>query len=95
VEREGAGDEVASFPVGLLAGLDAGARQVMAEVIGLHREFPAWAVWLPSPAGSWAAARPASGRAPGPGLPMVWVHAGTAARLAERMRRVEQQLAPR
>jgi hypothetical protein len=67
----------------------------MAEVISLYREFPAWAVWLPSAGRSWTAVRPASGRAPGPELPMVWVHAGTAAQLAERMRRVEQQLASR
>jgi hypothetical protein len=89
------GDEAPVFPLEVLAGLDAGARQVMAEVIGLYREFPSWAVWLPSLGRSWTAVRPASGRAPGPELPMVWAQAGTAAGLAERMRRVEEQLASR
>jgi hypothetical protein len=89
------GDEALSFPLEVLAGLDAGARRVMAEVIGLYREFPAWAVWLPWAGRSWTAVRPASGRVPGPELPMVWVHADTAAQLAERMRRMEEQLAAR
>jgi hypothetical protein len=76
-----------------LAGLDAGASQVMAAIIGLYREFPAWAVWLPSAGRGWTAVRPASGRVPGPELPMVRVHAETSAvELAERMRGVESQL---
>ena len=79
-----------------LAGLDADASRVMAAVVGLYREFPAWAVWLPSADGAWTAVRPASARVPGPELPMVWVHAATsAAELAERMRGVDAQLAPR
>jgi hypothetical protein len=77
-----------------LAGLDAGASQAMAAIIGLYSEFPAWAVWPPSAGRSWAAVRPASGRVPGPDLPMVWVHAATSAELAERMRGVDAQLAP-
>ena len=76
-----------------LAGLDAAAGQVIAEVIGLYREFPAWAVWLPSRGRPWTAVRPASGRVPGPELPMVWVHAETVAELADQMRRVDGQLA--
>jgi hypothetical protein len=88
----GGGGEVPSFLLEVLAGLDSGASQMMAEVIGLYREFPSWAVWLPSAGRSWTAVRPASGRAPGPELPMAWVHAGTAAQLADRMRRVEEQL---
>jgi hypothetical protein len=80
--------------LGALAGLDAEASQVMAAVIGLYREFPAWAVWPPSAGRSWTAVRPASGRVPGPGLPMVWVHAATSAELADRMRGVDAQLTP-
>ena len=75
-----------------LAGLDAGARQAIAEIIGLYREFPAWAVWLPFAGRAWTAVRPASARAPGPDLPLVWVHAESAARLAGRMRAVDAQL---
>ncbi len=88
------GDGVPLFPLEVLAGLDAGARQVMAEVIGLHREFPSWAVWVPHRGRPWIAVRPASARAPGPDLPMIWVRAGTVADLAARMRGAEQQLAP-
>ncbi|HEY6792804.1 MAG TPA: hypothetical protein VI365_36380 [Trebonia sp.] len=78
-----------------LAGLDAGASGAMAAVIGLYREFPAWAVWPPSRGRSWTAVRPASGRVPGPDLPMVWVHAAASANeLAERMRGVDAQLTP-
>jgi hypothetical protein len=75
-----------------LAGLDAAAGRVIAEVIGLYREFPAWAVWPPSRGRPWTAVRPASGRAPGPDLPMVWAQAEAAAGLADRMRRVDGQL---
>ena len=75
-----------------LAGLGAEARQAITQVVVLHREFPAWAVWLPERGRPWTAVRPASARAPGPDLPMVWVH-GTAADLAGRMRAVDAQLA--
>jgi hypothetical protein len=78
-----------------LAGLDAEARSVISQVIVLHREFPAWAVWLPHGGRQWTAVRPASARAPGPDLPMIWVHAATSAELAERMRGVDAQLADR
>lgn len=98
MEREsgppGRGDEHA-LPPEALAGLVTDARQMIAEVIMLHREFPAWAVWLPGQGLSWAAVRPASARAPGPDLPMVWVHAATPADLADRMRAVDGQLAHR
>jgi hypothetical protein len=67
--------------------------QVLAELAGLHREFPAWAIWLPRHGYGWTALRPASTRAPEPGLPMVWAQAATAAELAERMRSVDAQLA--
>jgi hypothetical protein len=78
-----------------LAGPGAEAGQVIAEFIVLHREFPAWAVWLPYRGRSWTAVRPASARVPGPDLPMVWVHAATAAELADRMRGVDGQLTGR
>jgi hypothetical protein len=76
-----------------LAGLDAEARQAVVEIIVLHRDFPAWAVWLPYRGRAWVAVRPASARPPGPDLPMVWVHAATSAELADRMRGVDAQLA--
>jgi hypothetical protein len=78
----------------LLAGLDSEARQAIIQVVALYREFPAWAVWLPYRGRRWAAVRPASARAPGPDLPMIWVHADTAAELAARMRSADAQLAP-
>ena len=78
-----------------LAGLDAEARQAISEVVVLCREFPAWAVWLPHGGRQWTAVRPASARAPGPDLPMIWVHAAVPAELAERMRGVDGQLAGR
>jgi len=75
-----------------LAGLDPEARQAVSEVVVLYREFPAWAVWLPHGGRQWTAVRPASARAPGPDLPMIWVHAATPAELAGRMRGVDAQL---
>jgi len=88
-------DEISPPLAEALAGLDAEARQVISEVIVLCREFPAWAVWLPHEGRQWTAVRPASARAPGPDLPMVWVHAATPAELAGRMRGVDAQLADR
>ena len=78
----------------LLAGLDAEARSAISQVIVLHREFPAWAVWLPYGGRQWTAVRPASARAPGPDLPMIWVHAATVEELTERMQRADAQLTP-
>jgi hypothetical protein len=78
-----------------LAGVDAAARQAVSEVVVLYCEFPAWAVWLPHGARQWTAVRPASARAPGPDLPMIWVQAATPAELADRMRSVDAQLAGR
>jgi hypothetical protein len=78
-----------------LAGLDAEARSAISEVVVLYQQFPAWAVWLPHKGRQWAAVRPASARAPGPDLPMIWVHAATPAELAGRMRGVDAQLAGR
>jgi hypothetical protein len=75
-----------------LARLDPEARQAVSEVVVLYREFPAWAVWLPHGGRQWTAVRPASARAPGSDLPMIWVHAATPAELADRMRGVDGQL---
>lgn len=77
-----------------LAGLDAEATEAISQVIVLYREFPAWAVWLPHGGRRWSAVRPASARAPGPDLPMIWVHADTVAELAARMRGAGAQLTP-
>jgi hypothetical protein len=99
VEREstprGHGDEggISPQPLEALAGLDAEVGGAIGQVVVLYREFPAWAVWLPHGGGQWTAVRPASARAPGPDLPMVWVYAATSAELAERMRGVDAQLA--
>ena len=100
MEREGSpcghgGEERISSPLAeALAGLDAEASEAIAQVIVLYREFPAWAVWLPHGGRRWTAVRPASARAPAPEVPMIWVHAGTAAELAARMRGADAQLTP-
>jgi hypothetical protein len=84
---------LASTLGGLLEGAGVPDARVIAEVVALYLDHPRWAVWLPPPGGGWAAARPAGSRPPGPEMPMVWVHASTAAELADRMRRVDAQLA--
>ena len=89
------GDEDGISPLlEALAGLDAETSEVIGQVIALYREFPAWAVWLPHRGRRWAAVRPASARPPAPDLPMIWVHADTAAELAARMRGADAQLTP-
>jgi hypothetical protein len=85
---------LAGMAPGALANMAPAAVADIAEVIGLHREFPWWAVWLPDGRRRWIAVRPASARAPGPDLPMIWVHADAAAALADRMRAADGQLAP-
>jgi hypothetical protein len=90
----GGEDEIPPSLAAALAGLDAEADGAIGQVIVLHREFPAWAVWLPHGGRQWTAVRPASARAPGPDLPMIWVQAATVAELAERMRRADAQLTP-
>jgi hypothetical protein len=92
----GQGDEhgISSPLLEALAGLDAETSGAISQVIVLYREFPAWAVWLPYRGRRWTAVRPASARAPGPDLPMIWVHADAAAELAARMRSADAQLAP-
>jgi hypothetical protein len=88
------GQEIAPALLEALAGLDPGALQVITEVIVLHREFPAWAVWLPDRGRSWIAVRAASARVPGPELPMLWLRAGSAAELGVRMRQADVGLSP-
>ena len=92
----GQGDEHRISPslVEALAGLDPEAEQAILQVIVLHCEFPAWAVWLPHRGRSWTGGRPASARAPSADLPMIWVYAVTAGELADRMRAVDAQLTP-
>jgi len=87
------GREISPALLEALAGLDRDALQVITEVIVLHREFPAWAIWLPDRGHPWIAVRPASARVPSPDLPMLWVRAATAAGLAERLRGADGQLA--
>jgi hypothetical protein len=77
-----------------LAGVGPEAGQAIAEAIGLHRDFPAWAVWLPYGGRPWIAVRPASARVPGPDLPMIWTTAATVSELAARMASVNAQLSP-
>ena len=61
----------------------------------LYRNHPRWALWLPlSPGGPWTAVRPAGSRPPGPGVPLLWVSAATAAELGERMRNTGTALKP-
>lgn len=75
-----------------LAGVDTETRHAITEIIVLHGQFPAWAVWPPRRGRSWTAIRPASSQVPGPDLPMIWVHAATAPELADQMRRADMQL---
>ena len=58
-----------------------GHLQVLAEAARVMHDHPAWAVWLPAHGTGWTAIRPAGARPPGPGLPMLWVHAETADQL--------------
>jgi hypothetical protein len=66
----------------------------LAELAVLYRDHPRWAVWIPAAGGEWAAARPAGSRPPAPEVPMIWVHAGTAAELGRRMSRADAGLSP-
>jgi hypothetical protein len=93
---DGQGDEQGISPLlpEVLAGLDSEETGALIQVIALYREFPAWAVWLPHGGRQWTAVRPASARAPGPELPMIWVQAGTAEELVARMRGADAQLTP-
>ncbi len=77
----------------MLAGLDTKVRQAITEIIVLHREFRGMGgVWLPHRGRRWTEVRPALSRAPGPDLPMAWIHAATGAQPADQMRDVNAQL---
>jgi hypothetical protein len=76
----------------ILASLDLSARRAVTELIGVHVEFPAWAVRAPGRDAEWLAVRSASDRAPDAGLPLVWATAATAEELADRMHRIDTQL---
>jgi hypothetical protein len=98
MQRDGApaGEESQDWVSSLrevLAGVALEDRAAIAQLIVLHRQFPAWAVWLPCHGRPWTAVRAASSRAPGPGLPMVWVQGMTAEELASRMQGMNEQLA--
>jgi hypothetical protein len=99
MERDGApagqegAREVSPQLMAVLAGLDPAALQAIIEVIALHREYPAWAVWMPDRGRPWIAVRPASARVPGPEVPMIWAGAVTAAELGDRMRRADGVIA--
>lgn len=71
--------------------IDDTTARTFAKALLLHRDFPAWAVWLPA-SGEWTAVRPASGRHPAPDLPLIWVTGTTSAELAVKMRAVDEQL---
>jgi hypothetical protein len=60
--------------------------QTLLEVLALHRDFPAWAVWFPEPGRHWTAARPSSARPPGPETMMLWAHAASLDELMVMMR---------
>jgi hypothetical protein len=64
----------------------------LAEVVGLLRDHPRWAIWLPAYSGVWTAVRPASSRPPGPDVPLLWAHASTAAQLAGKLRALDEQV---
>jgi len=87
-----------SIPSRLLQALASLAPEALRDVgdaIVLHRDFPAWAVWLPDGRHRWIAVRPASARPAAPEVPMIWVKSKTAADLVDRMRATDAQLAVR
>jgi hypothetical protein len=73
-----------------LTGPDLAVARFIEEIIALYREFPDWAVWLPTQ-GVWTAVRPASTRPPAPELPMIWTRANSVSQLADHMRETDQQ----
>jgi len=62
------------------------------EAVILLRDFPQWAIWLPTGGRDWAAIRPACSRPPAPELPTIWVHAGTASELVRLMQAADEQV---
>lgn len=78
----------------VLEELGASDSQVLAEIVWLHLDHPLWAVWLPVDGRGWTAVRPAGSRPPGPEVPLLWVHATTAAQLDVRMHSADARLSP-
>jgi len=68
--------------------------RALAEIVWLHLDHPQWAVWLPVDGRDWTAVRSAGSRPPGPEMPLLWVHATTAAQLDVRMRSADSGLSP-
>lgn len=66
--------------------LGAGSVRGFAETAFLVRAFPQWAICRHADGRLWIAVRSVGSRPPGPETPTVWVRAGSAAELAERMR---------
>jgi hypothetical protein len=91
----GTGDAgLASVIGGALEHLGVTDAVTLAEAAVLHLDHPRWAVWRPVDGSGWAAVRPAGLRPPGPGVPMLWVRADTAAELGGRMSRADAGLSP-
>ena len=74
--------------------LGAGSVRGFAEVAFLARAFPQWAICRQADGRLWVAVRSAGSRPPGPETPAVWVRAGSAAELADRMRAADTGLSP-
>lgn len=67
--------------------------ETLAAVTSLYREHSRWAIWPPRTRfGKWTAVRPASSRAPGPELPLLWAAGDTAVELSAQMRRADEAL---
>jgi len=78
----------------VLEELGASDSQVLAEIVWLHLDHPLWAVWRPADGRGWTAVRSAGSRPPGPEVPLLWVHATTAAQLDARMHSADAGLSP-
>lgn len=64
----------------------------LGQAVLLMHEHPAWAIWLPTHGSGWTATRPVGVRPPGPDLPMLWVHAETAAELTRMIQSADGQI---
>jgi hypothetical protein len=67
----------------------------LAEVVTLLRDYPRWAIWLPTHGRRWTSVRPASSRQPAPDLPMLWAYAESAGELARMMNAIDEQASGR
>ena len=91
----GHGDAGRVSPIGgVLEQLGVTDAVTLAEAAILHLDHPRWAVWQPVDGSGWTAVRPAGRRQPGPEVPMLWVHADSAAELGRRMSRADAGLSP-